>query len=128
MRADNIASLGRIGKIAAQSIASSGRVGRNILLLIIPVEYTPFTIVSVEPNFYDNEILAREFFVEIVENEDKEAEVIAGYVYVIAVEQKFDLTVLENEGFVVVPEMRWFTVDTLETPFEVEVIDGGLYN
>lgn len=128
MRADNIAALGRIGKIAAQSIASSGRIGRNILVLVIPIEYTPFTVVSIEPNFYDNEILAREFFVEIVENEDKEVEVIAGYVYVIAAERRFELDILEHEGTVTVLEARWFTVDALETPFEVEVIDGGFYN
>jgi len=128
MRADNIAALGRIGKIAAQSIASSGRIGRNILILIIPVEYTPFTVVSIEPNFHDSEILAREFFVEIVENEDKEVEVVAGYVYVVAAERRFELDILDHEGTVTVLEARWFTVETLETPFEVEVIDGGFYN
>jgi hypothetical protein len=128
MRADNIAALGRVGKIAAQAIASSGRVGRNILLLIIPVDYTPFTLVSVEPHFFEQDILAKEFFVEIVENEEKEVEVVAGYVYVLATEQRFELDILSHEGFVTVLEVLKYEVEPLQTPFEVEVIDGGLYN
>jgi hypothetical protein len=38
------------------------------------------------------------------------------------------LDILSHEGFVTVLEVLKYEVEPLQTPFEVEVIDGGLYN
>jgi hypothetical protein len=123
MRADNIAALGRVGKIAATSIASSGRIGRNILLLIIPVDYTPFTLVTVRPAVYEADILASEFFVKIVEVEGK-SEIVAGYVYAIAFDHPVDVeTLIESYDAWVVP-VEQYEVDVLTKEGKVEVIDG----
>jgi len=128
MRADNIAALGRIGKIAASSIASSGRIGRNVLILIIPVEYTPFTLAHILPREYEAEVLAREFFVEIVENELHEAEVVAGYVYVLALDRPVSVETLFGASTVHVAPPEESKVEVLTKEFTVEVADGGLYD
>ncbi len=128
MRADNIAALGRIGKIAASSIASSGRIGRNILILIIPVDYTPFTLVAVRPAVFEADILASEFFVKIVANERNQPEIIAGYVYAIALDHPVDVeTLIESYDAWVVP-VEQYEVDVLAKEVKVEVIDGGFYD
>ncbi len=117
MRADYIASLGRIGKVSASSLASLGRVGQNVLLLVIPVEYTPFTLVSVRPAVHEADILASEFFVKIVEVEGK-PEIVAGYVYAIALDHPVDVETLIAE----------YEVDVPSREVKVEVIDGGFYD
>lgn len=64
MRAEYIASKGRVGKVSAISIASSGRIGRIILLIL---EYPSLTLVMVVPMRQEAEIFAGEFLVKIVE-------------------------------------------------------------
>lgn len=123
MRADYIASLGRTGKVSASALASLGRVGRNVLLLIIPVEYTPFTLVTVRPAIHEAEILASEFFVKIVEVENR-SEIVAGYIYVIALDHPVDVeTLIKGYDAWVVP-VEQYEVDVLAKEVKVEVIDG----
>ncbi len=124
MRADYIASLGRIGKVSASSLASLGRVGRNVLILVIPVEYTPFTLVTVRPAVHEADILASEFFVKIVEVERNQPEIVAGYVYVIALDHPVDVETLIAEYDAVVIPVENYEVDVPAQEVKVEVLDG----
>lgn len=122
MRPEYVMSFGRIGKLTAEAIASSGRIGKNVLILFIPVEYTPYTIVTVEPNFYGQTILAKEFVVRIVENRRSELEVIAGYLYVIELDRRFEFDIVDFENYVTISDVRRFEVDSIESPYSVEVL------
>lgn len=126
MRADYIASLGRVGKVSAASLASLGRVGQNVLLLIIPVEYTPFTLVTVRPAVHEADILASEFFVKIVEVERNKPEIIAGYVYAIAIDHPVDVEVLIAEYDAVVVPVENYELDVPAQEVKVEVIDAAI--
>ncbi len=127
MRADYIASLGRIGKVSASSLASLGRVGQNVLLVVIPVEYTPFTLATVIPAVHEADILASEFFVKIVEVGGK-PEIVAGYVYAIAFDRPVDVETLIAEYDAVVVPVVEYEVDVPSQEVKVEVIDGGFYD
>jgi len=54
MKADQIAGLGRVGRVSAATIASLGRIGRKILEFFIPTE--PITFVSILPFAFQTEI------------------------------------------------------------------------
>lgn len=126
-RAGQIASHGKTGTASALTLGSFGRVGHDLIIIIVPVEYTPFTTVSVEPHFYDEEILAREFFVEIVENENREVEVVAGHIYVLSTTRRFEIESLNDEYYVTVLEVAQYEVNSVKDLFEVAAYNGRFY-
>ena len=120
-----IASHGRIGATSAAGLGSFGRVGRVIEVFLLPIEYTPFSIVVPEPHIFTGEILAKEFVVEIVETEEQGVQVIAGYLYTVATERPLEVEItVDTEVQVAVIDPEEYDAEVISDEFDVEVIDG----
>lgn len=83
MAALRIATHGRAGAVSALGIGSFGRIGKVYEILLIPVDYTPFTIVTVLPSEIKDVEIEDSQLITIITRSETGFEIEAYMMYVI---------------------------------------------
>ncbi len=97
MAALRIASHGRAGAVSATGIASFGRLGKKVEIFLVPVEYTPFTIVTVLPSEIKDVEIESSQLVTVVMRSETGVEIQAYKVFVVIRDSQTSIEIIDPE-------------------------------